>query len=272
MKTPITYYGGKQSLVSTIIPIIPAHRVYCEPYFGGGAVFFAKKKSYLEVINDIDDRIITFYEVCQDEALFEKLQKKIKNTLDAERVFLKAHKIWCQGGKNTNKIDVAWAVWLLCNMGFSGSPEGGWKWDNGTSGSHAGIVMDNYRNRFTYKVHERMKHVQISCRDALKVIRQRDTENTFFFLDPPYPGSNQKHYSGFNFDDLKQLLEILTTVKGKFLLCNFSSPMLDNYIERMGWLTIVKDMPLIVANRIKGRVKRKQEVMVLNYKPIPTLF
>ena len=48
-RTPITYYGGKQQLVSTILPMIPSHRVYCEPYFGGGAVFFAKGKSYLEV-------------------------------------------------------------------------------------------------------------------------------------------------------------------------------------------------------------------------------
>ena len=47
-RTPITYYGGKQQLVSTILPMIPSHRVYCEPYFGGGAVFFAKGKSYLE--------------------------------------------------------------------------------------------------------------------------------------------------------------------------------------------------------------------------------
>lgn len=84
-KTPITYYGGKQQLVSTILPMIPTHRVYCEPYFGGGAIFFAKGKSFCEVVNDIDDRIITFYDVCQDERKFLLLQQKIQNTLDSER-------------------------------------------------------------------------------------------------------------------------------------------------------------------------------------------
>ena len=185
MRTPITYYGGKQQLADTIIGMMPSHKIYCEPYFGGGAVFFAKGKSYLEVINDIDDRIITFYDVCQDEEKFLKLQQKIQNTLDSEREFMRADKIWRHPENGYSDIETAWAVWYQCNMGYGGSPLGGWKWDNGTSGSHAGIVMDNYRNQFNYKVHERLKHVQISCRDALKVIAQRDSEDTFFFLDPP---------------------------------------------------------------------------------------
>lgn len=272
MRTPITYYGGKQQLVRTILPMIPSHRVYCEPYFGGGAIFFAKGKSFCEVVNDIDDRIITFYDVCQEEGKFLRLQQKILHTLDSETEFLRADKIWRDPKKARSKVELAWAVWLQCNMGYGGSPDGGWKWDNGTSGSHSGVVMDNYRHQFTNKVHERMKHVQISCRDALKVIRQRDSVDTFFFLDPPYPGCVQKHYSGFGFDDFEQLLEMLTTIKGKFILCNFTSPMLESYVGRMGWQTTVKDMPLRVVNRVTGGVKRKQEVIVYNYVLEPKLF
>ena len=37
MKTPLTYYGGKQQLAPTIVSIIPSHRVYVEPFIGGGA-------------------------------------------------------------------------------------------------------------------------------------------------------------------------------------------------------------------------------------------
>lgn len=35
MKTPLTYYGGKQSLVPTILPMIPRHEVYCDPPYVG---------------------------------------------------------------------------------------------------------------------------------------------------------------------------------------------------------------------------------------------
>lgn len=272
MRTPITYYGGKQQMARTILGMMPSHRLYCEPYFGGGAVFFAKGKSYLEVINDINDRLITFYEVCQSEELFPLLLEKVKETLHSESYYQKAYSFWkdpdkCYG----NKVDLAWAVWLVTNMSFSGSPCGGWKWDNGTAGSHSGIVMDHYRLEFSSAIHERLKEVQISCRDAMTVIRQRDREETFFFLDPPYPGCEQKHYKGFEEKDLEELLELLVHIKGKFLLCNFDSPLLRKYEKRYGWNRKVIDLPMRVAN-FKGNSRRKQEVMVYNYVIEPKLF
>lgn len=272
MKSPITYYGGKQLLASTILGMMPPHRIYCEPYFGGGAVFFAKGKGYCEVINDIDDRIITFYDVIQDDHKFPLLLSRIQNTLDSEREFLRAERLWRNPAKARSKVELAWAVWLSCNMGYGGTPEGGWKWDNGTSGSHIGVVFDNYRHQVTYKIHERMRHVQISCRDALKVIRQRDTVDTFFFLDPPYPGCVQKHYSGFSYDDLENLLGVLSRIKGKFLLCNYDSEILQRYVAENGWNIKSVDMALRVANHTTGGSKRKREVMVYNYDIQPKLF
>lgn len=39
MKTPISYYGGKQKLISKILPLLPEHTLYTEPFIGGGAVY-----------------------------------------------------------------------------------------------------------------------------------------------------------------------------------------------------------------------------------------
>lgn len=74
MRTPITYYGGKQRLAKTIVSMIPSHKIYCEPFFGGGAVFFQKPKAGIEVINDKNDMLINFYLCIQNR--FEELQKK----------------------------------------------------------------------------------------------------------------------------------------------------------------------------------------------------
>mgnify|MGYP001558098777 CR=1 FL=1 len=76
MKTPITYYGGKQTLLKYLLPLIPQHKMYCEPFFGGGAVFFAKPKSEVEVINDINGEIVNFFKVIKTK--FPELQKEIK--------------------------------------------------------------------------------------------------------------------------------------------------------------------------------------------------
>lgn len=42
LKTPITYYGGKRKMVNHILPLIPEHSLYAEPFAGGAAIFWAK--------------------------------------------------------------------------------------------------------------------------------------------------------------------------------------------------------------------------------------
>ena len=114
MRTPITYYGGKQQLASTIIEMIPAHRIYVEPFFGGGAVFFAKGKSYLEVINDINDNLVTFYEVCQDAGLFAQLYDRVQHTL-----LLRAYKYF---------EDHPDQDWIVNNAIYQYNATGSWKY------------------------------------------------------------------------------------------------------------------------------------------------
>lgn len=263
MKTPITYYGGKQQLASFIVGMMPKHDIYVEPYFGGGAVFFAKGPSYLECINDSNDVLMNFYETCQSEEKFAQLQMLIQTTPHSESAYKKAYDIY-RHPDGKSYVDIAWAVWMVTNMSFSGSPQGGWKWDNGTAGSHSGVVMDNYRSNFTSKVFERLRYVQISSRDALTVIRQRDSKRTFFYLDPPYPGADQKHYRGFTYDSLEELLTLLASIKGRFILSNFPSPVLKKHIKANKWNTKTLDLALRVAN-FQGEARRKQEVLVYNY-------
>lgn len=62
-KTCIKYWGGKQQLVPKLLELIPQHYTYCEPFFGGGALFFAKNLSQNEVINDLNDNMINFYRI-----------------------------------------------------------------------------------------------------------------------------------------------------------------------------------------------------------------
>lgn len=269
MKTPITYYGGKQLLAPVILGMMPSHRVYVEPYFGGGAVFFAKGPSYLEAINDKNETLMTFYSVCQDEQLFASLQMLVQTTLHSEVSYRRAYEIWLHPDGRSS-VDIAWAVWMVTNMSYSASPSGGWKWDNGTAGSHSAVVMDNYRKQFTKRLFERLRFVQVSARDALDVISQRDSQDTFFYLDPPYPGCVQKHYKGFDFDSLEELLTLLSTVKGRFILSNFDSPVLRQFVKRNKWNTKVVDMAMRVSNFNEAR--RKKEVLVYNYTIEPQLF
>ena len=80
MKPPLTYYGGKQKLAERIISMIPKHRIYCEPFFGGGAVFFTKPPASLEVINDTNGELINFYRVLKTD--YKKLLLLVSRALN----------------------------------------------------------------------------------------------------------------------------------------------------------------------------------------------
>jgi len=272
MKTPITYYGGKQGLADEIIKMIPAHKIYCEPFFGGGAVFFRKPKSYLEVINDIDDRLINFYQVAQTH--FEQLHALVQQTFNSERQYLVAKDIW-NDRLPASKVEQAWAVWLITNGSFAGNMHGGWKWSNGTAGSHTGVYIKNKRNTFNAELSDRLQTVQISCRDAIKVIRERDTPETIFYIDPPYPGSYQGHYTGYTHADLYELLQTLSVIKGKFILSNYWSQTLRYHIARYGWQCKTIEVTIKVSNLgvcDGAKPKTRTEILVWNFAQPKDLF
>lgn len=79
IKTPITYYGGKQSILKHILPLVPPHKRYTEAFLGGAALFFAKEPAPSEVINDLDGNLIQFYHVAQTN--YPALKERIDATL-----------------------------------------------------------------------------------------------------------------------------------------------------------------------------------------------
>jgi DNA adenine methylase len=272
MRTPISYYGGKQRLAGKIVGMIPKHALYCEPFFGGGAVFFRKAKAGIEVINDNDDRLITFYKCVKNH--FHTLNHLVQQTLHSERLYRYAKDILNKRVEATD-IELAWAVWLSTNSSFSGSLTGGWKNCNGTSGGHVGTYMKWRRAEFTERLHERLSEVQISCRDALKVIRARDGQDTFFYVDPPYPGSNQQHYRGYTHKDLYNLLQLLATIKGKFILSNYWSQTLKYHILRYGWHYEAVEVSMQLVKLGGEKVLDQQtrtEILVYNFDVEKDLF
>jgi len=103
MRPPISYYGGKQNMVRHILPIIPAHTIYCEPFFGGGAVFFAKKPARLSAINDTNGWAVTFYR--QLKCNFEALNDMVQGTLHSEAEHQRAKCILKEGtGRNSKPL------------------------------------------------------------------------------------------------------------------------------------------------------------------------
>jgi DNA adenine methylase len=258
LKTPISYYGGKQQMSRHILPLIPDHIVYCEPFCGGAAVYWAKAPSKVEVINDLNDELINFYIVLQTR--FKDLKKMVKCTLHSRKLHKQAWTIYQQPGEHDH-ITRAWALWVLSSQSFGSQLSGSWGFDKSKS-SIARKVM-NKKRQFTELLQERIELTQIECRDALDVIRLYDTADTFHYIDPPYPETNQGHYKGYTTGNLEELLIKLTLIKGKFLLSNYPQEVISRFCKEYGWHQLEYKMPLCASK--KSVRSTKTEVLTANY-------
>ena len=59
---------------------------------------------------------------------------------------------------------------------------------------------------------------------GLKIIKQWDSPQTFFYCDPPYPSAEQGHYGGYTLEHFQALVSTLDTCQGSFILSNYDQP------------------------------------------------
>lgn len=259
LKTPITYYGGKQKMAAHILPLIPEHFTYVKPFFGGGAIFFAKRPSSAEVVNDINHRLVNFYKVLKYD--FDEIERRVDETFHSREQHRESGaSYFSQADQITDPVGCAWAVWMQANMSFASKIGAGFGYDRRgkTPNRLAGI-----KSRFTHAYQQRFKRVTIENYDALKVIRAYDSPDTFFYLDPPYVSADQGHYEGYSMDDFRQLLDACATMQGKFLLSSYPEQLLLEYRERLGWKS--RDFEKWLTVDMTKASRKKVECLTWNY-------
>ena len=259
MRTPLSYYGGKQQLAARILGMIPKHVIYCEPFCGGAAIFFAKRPSRVEIINDTNGEIINFYEVLKRD--FPALEREIAISLHSHKQHRHARVIY-ENPDMFDRIKRAWAVWMVANCSYGCKLNGSYGYDRtGTTGKK----LTNKRAGFNIDYAIRLQRVEIECCDALRIIGSRDTPDTFFYLDPPYVGTDQGHYDGYTQMDFDALLETLKGIRGKFLLSSFHNESLAEFTRKNGWNTVEIRLSSPMTHGHDRPPKAKVEVLTSNY-------
>jgi DNA adenine methylase len=258
MKAPMGYYGGKTQLLDRILPIIPPHKIYSESFFGGGAVYFAKEPAKIEIINDVNRNVINFYKTAKRQ--FKALKSEIDVTLYSEEQYHEAKTIYNETNRdNQDKVLRAWSLFVLSNQTFLNILDNTWAF---SKDRNVATTFQNKKENFDKKYVKRLEHTQIFSRDAIRVIKNTDTEETFHFVDPPYINTDCGHYRGYSETDFKELLNALETVKGKFLLTSFPSEILDSFTAKNNWHRV----EIIKHKSASGKAGiTKTEVFTANY-------
>lgn len=270
VKSPICYYGGKTSILNHILPLIPPHKVYTETFFGGGAVFFAKDPAKNETINDRLDIVINFYRTLRNN--FKPLKELINATLISRTIYNEAGQIIRahRKGFDVDRIQLAWAFWMHSNFSHMHKISGGYKQQK-DGGKSIAMELQNKKVMFTEMLISRIENAVIENTDWHKVAEARNHIDAFHFMDPSYPGTDQGKHHRFTWDDLETLLHWCESdCEGKFMLCNYNSPMLQEYIDRNSWpkREIIHKLK---APRKNGTQTHRVEVLVMNYEAAGSL-
>ncbi len=257
MKTPITYYGGKQNMLKYIIPYVPEHTTYIEPFAGGAALFFAKEPARLNVINDRNRELVNFYEISKTK--HGELSALVQATVHSRSLHSDAIVIY----HNPHLFDPvrrAWALWVLSKMSFCSKLGGTFGYEK--KGNKTAKRIINAALFFDDTLQQKLEQTTIENEDALKVLERYDSEHAFHFVDPPYINTNQGHYGGYTEKDFVALLDILIGLKGKWMLTMYPAQVLDAYVKKHSWRVVEVEKTLAASKTRKKQV----ELMVMNYK------
>lgn len=247
MNAVLKYPGAKWRVSEWIISHFPDHKVYCEPFFGSGAVFFNKPQTYIETINDVDGNIVNLFKVCRDTA--EELARLIELTPFSREEFEGCYE------KSDNPIEQARRTLVRYHQSFGNCNSSKRSWRNvQTYGGPRTATMWNYLPERIAEVCERLKETQIENIDAIELIKRYNDENTLLYCDPPYLQSLRKKnmYAHEMTDEQHiKLLEVLKESKSKIVLSGYDNPLYNETLT--GWNT---DEKKTTAQMGKHRVEK----------------
>lgn len=120
------WLGAKYQLSRKIIPLIPSHICYCEPFCGAAWVYFRKPPSPVEVLNDINAELINAYRALQRPDGLEYLLGQLKYSLHSRHIFEEYLDMAEEEVAALTENERAWRFLYLLKGSFAGRGIPGW--------------------------------------------------------------------------------------------------------------------------------------------------
>lgn len=185
---PILRYGGKVRLAPLIVPRLPRGRMYVEPFFGAGGLFFAiPEHTYeVEVVNDLDHSIVTFFRMLRSEP--DELRRLCESTPYAREEFRRALEV------SEDPLEEARRVWVRSRQSINGVARVPGNWSRPT------VSTSNRQRRGETKLATleafaaRLRRVAIDCRDGIELVERYAEPGVSIYLDPPYHPSTRRTF------------------------------------------------------------------------------
>lgn len=231
MQPPIIpWIGGKRRLVKSILPLVPNHQCYVEPFAGGAAMFFMRPApAKVEVLNDKNSDLVNLYRVVQHH--LEELVRQFKWALISREMFK-----WLKSTPIDTLTDIQRAArfFYLQHMAF-GSKVQNQSFGTATT-TKPGLNLLRIEDNLS-AAHFRLSQVFIENLPWQEVIKRYDRPHTFFFMDPPY-WQTEGYGVEFPWSEYEQLASSLATIKGKAIVTLNNHPDVMQLFKSFGPKTV----------------------------------
>lgn len=263
--------GGKISHLNWLLPLLPYTDTYVEPYGGCMAALLNKKKSPIEVYNDINSEVYNLFKVIREDV------EELKRQLDYTLISREEYRVAAAGIENCDDIEKARLFFIKLLQSRLNNPtnnkEGSWNFSTKREGDRNYYNMKGSQcvTRFINKVDmlpiiaDRIRLIQIEKYPAIKVLELYDSPNTLFYVDPPYPHESRTKHNIYKYEmgvnDHRELAAILMKAKGLVAVSGYDCDLMEELYR--GWHKHKEKIKSVNYNPgVKGT---RQEVLWTNY-------
>lgn len=222
----LNYFGSKFTLLPWLLPKLKKTKSWVDVFGGSCIVTLNREPSSIETYNDINEKVVNFFRVLRDhpEDLINQLYLTPHSRYEYENA-------WDMG--SDSDIERARKFFVRVRQSFlaTGSQKKLKGWASATKESRC-LISEKTRKWLNgidglSEVVERLRTLQIECRDFEWIINSYDTGNTMFYCDPPYDHSGRSSNRDYEFDFTNEqhikLAELARGVQGFIAISGYDT-------------------------------------------------
>lgn len=264
VNSPIKWVGGKSRFRTRIVSLLPEHTCYVEPFAGAAWVLFAKPPSDVEILNDIDEELVTFFRVLREKP--EELIASFEWELVARAEFTRLATL---DPTTLTDIQRAHRFYYLIMAGWGGElnyPRFQTSISDGGHGNRLIGAIKHLRERLL-PVHQRLKTVIIERLDWAACIDRYDREKVVMYIDPPYPDNKCNYAHNMrSWEEHQRLADRLHNTKCQWILSSYDKPEIRK-LYAQHYIISVQAFSGMNVKKNEGPRVLNEEVLITNFLP-----
>jgi DNA adenine methylase len=223
-------------MAKKLLPLLPEHHTYVEPFAGGCSLLFAKQPARVEVINDLDSGLVNFYRVLRHPGKFRRFRRLAALTPYSREEYNLYRRTWPHAGSDVIR---AYRWYVVARMSFSGRFGAGWAFEirNPDCRMASSVLRWLSGVAMLPAIHERIQSLEIEHSDWRYILGQYDTPETLFYCDPPYITDTRRggrYAHELTDDDHRELVTRLLALEGMAVLSGYAHAIYEP-LEAAGW-------------------------------------